>query len=113
LGSGQRNFGNNFLNKLNNEGLRTEAGSDCENMKPEASLRPVSDARIAPKLHASNISRRIIKNRGRNGISHNRNKESQFRKNTEQDIELDHRVADSLLSETSFNEVRLALSHTC
>lgn len=120
LGSGQRNFGNNFLNKLNNEGLPTETGSDCENMKPdtfehkrEASSKPVSEARHALKHHASNISTRIIKNRVRNGVSCNINKESQFCKNTEQDIELDHRAADSSLSETSLNEVMLALSLTC
>jgi hypothetical protein len=117
LGSAQRNFGNNFLNKLNNEGMHTEVVSDHENMKPdafehkrEASLKPVSDARLASKHHASNISRRIIKNSGRNGISHDINKENQFCKNIEQEIELDHRVADSSLSETSLNEVRIALA---
>jgi hypothetical protein len=116
LGSGRRNFGNNFMNKLSNEGMHTEVGSDCEDMKPdalehtcEASLKPVSDASLAPKHHASNISRRIIKNSSRNGISHDINEEDQFCKNSEQEIELDHKVTDSSLSERSLNEVRLAL----
>lgn len=116
LGSGQRKFGNNFLSKLNNDGMHTEVVTDCENMKPhafehkrEASLKPVSDVRLAPKQHAPNISRRIIKNSGRNGISRDINEENQFCKNSEQEIELDHRVADSSLSETRLNEVRLAL----
>jgi hypothetical protein len=119
LGSGQRNFNNNFLNKLNNEGMHTEVGSDCENMKPDAfehkhetSLKSVSDASLLPEHRAPNISRRIIKNSRRNGVSHDINKESQFCKNSEQEIELDHRVADSSLSEASLNEVRLALSCT-
>lgn len=119
LGSGQRNHGNNFLNKLNNEGMHTEVINDCENMKPDASehkreanLKPVSDAGRAPRHHASNISRRIIKNSGSSGINHDIIKENQFCKNSEQEIKLDHRVADSSLSEISLNEVRLALSCT-
>ncbi|XP_033608790.1 uncharacterized protein LOC111867995 isoform X4 [Cryptotermes secundus] len=111
LGSGQRNFGNNFLNKLNSDGMRTEVVSDCENMKPgasehkrEANLKPVSDTRLAPRHHASSISRRIIKNNGSSGISCDVIKENQFCKNSEQEIGLDHRVADSSLSETRLNE---------
>lgn len=113
LGSGQRNFGNNFLNKLNNEGMCTEVVSDCASEhKPEANLKPVSDTRLAPRHHASSISRRSIKNNGSNGISRDMIKENQFCQNSEQEIELDHRVADSSLSETSLNEVRHALSCT-
>jgi hypothetical protein len=120
LRSGQRNFGNNFVNKLNGEGLGTEAGSDSENVKPEtfehkreASLKPVSDARLAPRHHISSISRRFVKNSTRHGISYNINKKHQFCKNSEQEIDLDNGVADSSPSETSLNEVGLALACIC
>jgi hypothetical protein len=113
LGSEQRHFDNNFLNKLSNEGLCTEAGCDHETVRPstfkhkhEASLKPVSDSIPAPRHHASSISGRIIKNNRRSVVSHNINKNRQFCKNYEE-AELHQRVADSSLSETSFNEVIL------
>jgi ribosomal protein L32 len=119
LGSEQRNFGNNFVNKLNNESLCNEAGSDHDSVKPvafkhecEASLKPVLDSRRAPRHHISNISRGTVKNSRRSAVNHNINNKYEFCKNCEE-VELDHRVADSSLSETNLNEVRLALSCSC
>jgi hypothetical protein len=118
LGSEQRHFDNNFLNKLSNEGLCTEAGGDHETVrrstfkhKHEASSMPVSDSIPLPR-HASSNSRKIIKNNRRSVVSHNINNNRQFCNNCEED-ELCHRVAGSSLSETSLNEVILALLCTC
>jgi ribosomal protein L32 len=119
LGSKQRHFNNNFLKKLSIEGLCTETLSNHETVKPstfrhkhEASLKPMSNSELAPGHHASSISRRIIKNNRSSVICHNMNNNHQFCKNCEE-VELRHRVADSLLSETSLNEVIFALLCTC
>jgi hypothetical protein len=115
LGSGQKYFGNNFLKKFNNEGLGTEAGSDCEGVKldvfghkNQSTLKHVSD----PRHHASDISERTFK-KGRNVVSYKINKEQEFCKNNQQNIELEDRMVDSSRSEISLNEVRYALSFAC
>jgi len=112
LGSEQKYFGNNFVEKISNEGWGTEADSDYGGVKlgiheynTEASLKHVSDPRPAPKHHASNISRRFFKNR-RKIISCNINMDPEFSKNSQQKTELEDQVLDSSLSETSLNKVR-------